>query len=196
MLRNILLFSIAITFSNTIAAQSKKQIKELKIKSATENITIYKDGKETVTYKSDYSIFDKDGNSVSEIEYNQDGTIKKKQTTTYVGKDKTQEITEHPNDVDNDNSPPKKYKKTTWKYNSNGDKTEEVEYDGSGAIVKKTTYAYDSNGNKAFEMEYDSAGKMTQKSAYSYDLKGLKTEKKVYGPGDVLLKYIKYTYTY
>jgi hypothetical protein len=195
MLRSIFLFSIVLFFSTTISAQSKKQIKELKIKSMTETQTLYKDGKETVTYKSDYLVFDKEGNSITEIEYNSDGSVKRKQSTVYAGKDKSEEVTEHPNDND-DNSPPKKYKKLTWKYNANGDKTEEVEYDASGAVVKKTTVAYDAKGNKAFEMEYDGSGKLTQKTAYAYDAKGLKTERKVYGPGDVLLKSVKYTYTY
>lgn len=197
MLRPLFLFASLLFCTTFLSAQSKKQIKELKIKSATETVTIYKDGKETITYKSDYSIFDKDGNTTTEIEYNQDGSIKRKQVTKFIGKDKSEEITEHPNDpTGGDNDPPKKYKKTTWKYNSGGDKTEELECDAAGNITKKTTYAYDSKGNKAFEMEYDGAGKLIQKTAYAYDSKGLKTERKVYGPGDVLLKYVKYTYTY
>jgi hypothetical protein len=194
MSRSIFLFSVSLLFVTALSAQSKKQIKELKIKTMTETQTLYKDGKESVTYKSDYLVFDKDGNSTTEIEYNPDGSVKRKQTTVYQGKDKTEEITEHPNDPDND--PQKKYKKVTWKYNANGDKTEEIEYNATGGIVKKTTVAYDSKGNKAFEMEYDGTGKLTQKTAYSYDSKGLKTERKVYGPGDVLLKDAKYTYTY
>src|SRR4051812_18043780 len=125
MSRSIFIFSFLFFFLTSVSAQSKKQIKELKIKTMTETQTLYKDGKESVTYKSDYLVFDKDGNSTTEIEYNSDGSVKRKQTTVYQGKDKIEEVTEHPNDPDND--PQKKYKRLTWKYNANGDKTEEIE---------------------------------------------------------------------
>lgn len=195
--RSLFLIAFSFIFSFGLSAQSKKQIKELKIKSATETVVLYKDGKETATYKSDYSTFDKDGNTLTEIQYNQDGSVQRKETNKYIGKNKVEEIVEHPSgSSSDDNSPAKKYKKTTWKYNTNGDKTEEAEYDAAGNLTKKTTFAYNAKGDKLFEMEYDGAGKMTKKIAYSYDKNGLRTEKKIYAPGDVLEKYIKYTYTY
>ncbi len=192
----ILIFSISSVF---LSAQSKKKIRELKIKSTTETITLYKDGKQTASYKSDYSVYDKEGNTIEETEYNQDGTVKKKETTKYAGKDKTEVVVEHPNpekEKNNSDDGPKKYKRTTWKYNSTGDKTEEDEYDEAGKLVQKKTYAYNNNGDLMFEMEYDGSGTLTKKIAYGYDAKGLKTEKKTYGPNDVLEKDITYTYTY
>lgn len=178
------------------SAQSKKQVKELKIKSTTETVTIYKDGKEASTYKSDYSTYDKDGNTLTETEYNADGSVKRKETNKYVGKEKSEEIIEHPSESGDNSDGQKKYKKTTWKYNSSGDKTEETEYDASGNVTKKTTYAYNTKGDRLFEVEYDGSGRLVKKTAYGYDAKGLRTEKKVYGPGDVLEKHVKYTYTY
>ncbi|CAN5331065.1 hypothetical protein BH09BAC5_BH09BAC5_26480 [soil metagenome] len=196
--RTLSILGLLFFFATSLFAQSKKQIKELKIRSTTETVVTFKEGKEVSNYKSAYSVYDKDGNTISDISYNADGSVKRKETTKYAGKDKTEEIVERPNGG-SDNSTddgPKKYKKTTWKYNAAGDKTEEVEYDAAGNVIKKTTFAYNSKGDRLFEMEYDSAGKMTKKIAYGYDTKGLKTEKKIFGPGDVLEKETKYTYTY
>ncbi|HTL82454.1 MAG TPA: hypothetical protein VL651_12160 [Bacteroidia bacterium] len=190
---------VFILASVSLAAQSKKQIRDLKIKTMTETTTSYKDGKENGTYKSEYKTFDKDGNTLTDITYNSDGSIKRKETDTYSGNDKTSEIIEHPNGNtdDGDNSDPKKYKKTTWKYNANGDKIEEDEYDASGALLKKTTTAYNTTGDKMFEIEYDASGNILKKVAYGYDAKGLRTERKTFGTGGTVMeKHEVYTYTY
>jgi hypothetical protein len=191
------LFLLAILAGvSSLSAQSRKQIKELKIKSMTETTVVYRDGKETASYKSEYKTFDKEGNTLTDTEYNQDGSVKRKETNKYAGKDKIDEVVENYNTGSDDNDGPKKYHHTTWKYNSNGDKIEECEYDAAGTLLKKTTIAYNNNGDRMFEMTYDGAGRMTKKIAYGYDNKGLRTEKKIFGPGDVLVKDIKYTYTY
>ncbi len=191
----LFILSIAIIFPATLFAQSKKQIKELKIKSVMETTLIYKEGKETASYKSESSTFDKDGNTTVQIEYNIDGSVKRKETSKYAGKEKIEEIIEHPGSG-TDNNDQKRYKRTTWKFNAEGDKTEEIEYDAAGKVTKKTTCAYNAKAERVFEMEYDGSGKLVKKSAFSYDKKGLRTEKKVYGPSDVLEKHVKYTYTY
>jgi hypothetical protein len=189
------LFTLAfLFFSFALAAQSKKQIKELKIKSMTEMTTVYRDGKEAATYKSEYKTFDKEGNTTLEIQYNENGTIKKKTSTVYTGKGKSEEVVE--DNTSNSDNADKKYKKTTWKYNSNGDKVEEIEYDAAGNITKKTTIVYGKNGDKLIEIEYDGSGRLLKKISYGYDSRGLRTEKKVTGPGDVMLKHVKYTYTF
>jgi hypothetical protein len=197
-MKNLLLFIAALFSVATISAQSKKEIKELKIKSVTETTILYKDGKESSSYKSQYKTFDKEGNTLTDTEYNPDGSMRRKETSKYSGKEKIEEIVEVGTKAgsSDDENGPKKYKKTTWKYNDKGDKLEEVEYDASGAVIKKVTYAYNGKGDRTFEVEYDGSGRLTKKVAYGYDAKGLKTEKKVYGPNDVLLKHVKYTYTY
>lgn len=195
MSRIILLFVLFISAAS-LSAQSRKQIKELKIKSMTETTVLYKDGKESSTYKSEYKTFDKEGNTLTSIEYNQDGTVRHKEVSKYSGKDKIEEITENGSGKSEDSDAPKKYKKVTWKYNDKGDKTEEVEYDAAGAVSKKTVFTYNKLGDRATEIVYDAAGKVLKKTIYGYDAKGLRTEKKVYGPGDVLTRHVKYTYTY
>lgn len=177
------------------SAQSRKQIKEMKIKNCTETTVIYEGGKETATYKSGFRVFDKDGNTTEDTEYNQDGSVKRKETAKYAGKNKVEEVVDERGDKESSNTP-KTYKKTTYKYDGDGDKTEEVEYDAAGAVIKKTTYAYNKNKDKQFEMVYDGTGKLLKKTVYGYDTKGLKVSKSVYGPGDVLLKMVKYTYGY
>lgn len=191
MLMLVLFFSAA-----SLSAQSHKQIKELKIKTMTETTVLYKDGKESSTYKSEYKTFDKEGNTLVSIEYNEDGTVRHKETAKYAGKEKVEEVTENGPGKDEDADGPKKYKKVIWKYNSKGDKTEELEYDASGNLAKKTTYVYNNKGDRTYEMVYDGAGKQLKKTVYGYDSKGLRTEKKVYGYGDVLQKHVKYNYTY
>lgn len=195
MSRFILMF-VLICSTATLSAQSRKQIKELKIKSMTETTVLYNDGKETATYKSEYKTFDKEGNTLTSIEYNQDGSVRRKESAKYSGKNKIEEVTENGTGKSEEDDAPKKYKKLTWKYNEKGDKTEEVEYNAAGTVIKRTVYAYNKNGDRTTEMVFDEAGKMTKKIVYSYDSKGLRTEKKIYGPGDVLVKHIKYTYTY
>ncbi len=188
-----LLFCIAVV---SLSAQSKKQIKELKIKSCTETTTVYENGKET-SYKSGYSSFDKEGNTTEEVEYNQDGSVKRRETAKYSGKNKIEEVVDERGDKDKDvSSGGKDYKKTTYKYDGDGDKIEEVDYDEKGNVLKKTTYSYNKNKDKLFEVVYDGKGALIKKIAYGYDAKGLKVSKTTYGPGDVIQKVVKYTYGY
>jgi antitoxin component YwqK of YwqJK toxin-antitoxin module len=180
----------------TSYAQSKKLIKELKVKNCTETTTLYENGKES-TFKSGYKVFDKDGNTIENTEYNTDGSVKRKETTKYSGKNKTEEIVDDRGDKESDaSSGGKKYKKTTWKYDKDGDEIEQVDYDEKGNVLKKTTYAYNKNKDKLYEVVYDGKGTLIKKIAYGYDAKGLKISKTTYGPGDVVLKVVKYTYGY
>jgi hypothetical protein len=184
------------TLAVSLSAQSRKQIKENKIRNCTENTTIFEDGKATATYKSGFRVFDKDGNTTEDTEYNQDGSVKRKETAKYAGKNKIEEVVDERGDKEKNNNTPNTYKKTTYKYDGDGDKVEEVEYDAAGAVVKKTTYVYNKNKDKQFEMVYDGTGKLIKKTVYGFDSKGLKISKSVYGPNDVLLKQVKYTYGY
>lgn len=176
-----------------LSAQSKKQIKEYKIKSCTETTVLFTDGKESATFKSAFMSFDKEGNTTEEIQYNQDGSVKRRETAKYAGKNKTEEVVDSRGDKDVDGTKTN-YRKTTYKYNANGDKTEETDYDAAGNVVKRTTYAYTKSGDKQFEMIYDGSGKLVKKFVYGYDNKGLRISKSTYGPGEVLIKIVKYTY--
>ena len=71
----------------------------------------------------------------------------------------------------------KKNIRLTYKYNALKDKTEEVEYESTGAIKKKTSFSYDASGNRIGETETDAAGNILKKSVYTYNSKNLKTGK-------------------
>lgn len=191
----IFIFTLLAFISLTLNAQSKKQIKEMKIKSCTETTVLYIEGKESATFKSAFSTFDKDGNTTEEIQYNQDGSVKRRESAKYAGKNKTEEVVDSRGEKDTEGNK-NNYRKTTYKYNANGDKTEETDYDAAGNVVKRTTYAYTKSGDKQFEVIYDGSGKLVKKIVYGYDNKGLRTSKSTYGPGDVLQKMVKYTYGY
>ena len=63
-------------------AQGKKDIKKTKMKSMTEFVTTTENGKEN-TYKAYYVAFNKNSEIVEETEYNNNGSIKKGETTKY-----------------------------------------------------------------------------------------------------------------
>ena len=176
-------------------AQSKKEIKEYKIKSTTENTTETVDGKE-VTYKSTYSAFNKNGETTEKTEYNPDGSIKRKETTKFDSKgNKIEETFYEVKDKKNDSEKPAvKNTKTTSKYNSNDNKIEEIEYDGAGKMLKKTIFSYNAYGDKTMEVVYDSGGKLLKKSVFTYDSKGLKVEKKTYDAANTVIETKKYVY--
>jgi hypothetical protein len=191
--------SLCILFLSNLNAQSKKDIRLYKIKEMTETTVLYENGKQTVTYKSELKKFDKEGNTVENITYNSDGSIRRKEASKYSGKNKVEELVQDVNTTKKDHSEEEstgKYKHNTTKYNSNDDKTEEIWYDEKGTVIRKITYAYNSKGDRLVEITYDGAGKMTQKIVYGYDVKGLRTEKKVYVAGDILVKHVRYTYTF
>ncbi|TND07633.1 MAG: hypothetical protein FD123_3185 [Bacteroidetes bacterium] len=189
----ILLFAFS-----PVLAQSKKEIKSYKIKTMIETVTSSNSGKET-SYKAEYRAFDKEGNTTEHTEYNADGSIKRKELNKFNSKgDKVEEIIIDKTGgkltvAEEDDG---KYKHATYKYNNNGDETEDARYDQKGALIKKTVITYNSKNNKTSEITTDATGKTIRKITYAYDSKGLKTEKLVYGPGDQLLKKHKYSYTY
>jgi hypothetical protein len=82
-----------------------------------------------------------------------------------------------------------------YKVNSDGDVTEDAEYDKSG-LKEKKTYKYNGLGEKTEELIYDRNEKLQKRHVYSYDGKGLKTERKTYDAANTLLSVKKYTYEY
>jgi Skp family chaperone for outer membrane proteins len=176
-------------------AQSKKDIKALKIKTATETITSWETGKE-VTWKSEYSAFDKEGNTTEQVEYNADGSVKRKELNKFNAKgDKVEEII-----IDNSgNKKPEaddKYKHAVYRYNAKGKEIEDLRYDEKGTLVRKTVTSYNSNGDRIMEITSDGSGKVLKKAINAYDSKGLKTERTIYDGADKMLKKHKFTYTY
>src|SRR5438128_2614939 len=76
----VILISVLLTISSF--AQNKKEIKKFKIKSITETLTETADGKEK-TFTETFQRFTKDGDKTEDVEYNKNGTFKKKETAKY-----------------------------------------------------------------------------------------------------------------
>mgnify|MGYP003595506981 CR=1 FL=1 len=194
MKNKFLLFALFVLAINSYA-QSSKKVKNFRIKSTTEWITVYNGEEKSEARKDTYTAFDKDGNTIEKTEFNKDGSIKKKETAKFDSKGNILEEISFDSKPEKD-SKESNYKKVTYKYNSTDDKTEENVYDNEGKLIKKTVFTYNRNGDKSAEVSMDASGKVLKKSIYTYDAKGLKAERKTYNGDNALESIKKYEYTY
>ena len=187
----LLLSSISLLclFSFYSVAQSKKNIKKNKVKSTSVTTTEDVKGAQQ-TFKDTYEEYDSDGNTIVDIEYNPDGTVKKKETYKF---NKNGDVLEHV--VYGTQGEIKK--STTMKYSALFDKIEELRYEGaSNKLVEREVYTYNAQGQRTSEVTLDDKGVLIKKAIYTYDKKGLKLEKKTVDGKDKLLSDKKYTYEY
>ena len=197
--RKKLIFFLLVFFISFFSfAQSKKKLKkEVKgfhIKSITEMLSEFENGKETATRKDIYTVSDKDGNVIQKEDYKKDGTLKHKETALYDKDGNKIEETLF-DAAEKQLKPEKNYKKTS-KYDSNDNLLEEMEYDGTGKLIQKMQCSYNSLGNKILEVMYDESGKLTKKTVYTFDNKGLRVEKKEYDGANNPLTVRKYIYQF
>ena len=83
---------LLITIISAGFSQSKKEIKKLKIKSSVVTVTETIDGKEK-TFTESSQKWDKNSNVIEDIEYNKNGTFKKKESKKFnKNNDPTEEI--------------------------------------------------------------------------------------------------------
>lgn len=176
----------------SLYAQSKKKIEKNRIKSVTENVTFYDNGKE-ISYKDYYVLFSKGGKVLEEANYNKDGTFHKRKTFKYDNnKNRIEETFYEEADKKNEIES----RKIIFKYNGANDKIEELEYDGTGKIIKKVVYAYNNLGEKVSEMHYDGDENLKKKVGYAYNSKGLKIKRDNYRADNSLESIRKYTYEF
>lgn len=186
-IRYLIVISLVAT-AVIVFSQNKKTAKANKIKAATVWQTDMENGK-TTTYKDSYEEFDKNGNTVQEIEYKKDGSVKKKKTAVY---DQFQNVIEETvYDAGKKTNYMKKYK-----YNAYNDVTEETEFEGSGALVRKTVFTYNNQGDVLTETVTDPAGKVIKKIVYQYAAKKLKSGKQTYNTDNTLVSTKKWSYEY
>ena len=186
---------LVVLFVQDSFAQSSKKVKNLRIKSTTEWVTVYSGDEKSEARKDTYIAFDKNGNTIEKIEYNRDGSIKNKETFKYDAAGNVLEETAFESKAEK-NSKEANNKKVTYKYNSSNDKTEENVYDGDGKLIRKTVFTYNRNGDKSAEVIMDASGKIIKKMIYTYDGKGLKSERKTYNGDNQLESSKKYDYTF
>ena len=156
----LVLFCFAVS---TAVGQGKKDIRDNRIATETSYVTSTENGKE-ITYKDSYTVYDKNGCVVEQIDYNKEGAIKRKETNKYnANKDKIEEVVYDAKD--------KTTQKTTYFYNSQYQKIGEIEYDGAGQIKKQILTTYNPNGMKAEKKTYDANKKLISTKKFTYTTK-------------------------
>lgn len=136
-------------------AQSKKNIRKFGIKVQIENV---QEGK--ITYKSEQSVYDSNGNEIEWIKYNKDGTIKKKRTYKY---DKKNNLIEEQEFDGNQLT-----RKVIYSYNNFDEKISEITYDGNGQILRKEIFTYNNKGLKSEKKVYDKNDNLISTHTYQY----------------------------
>lgn len=127
-------FVVFIFITGSLSAQKKTTAKENSIRSITE----YKQDieKKGPQLKEAYTLYDKAGNVLEEIEYNSEGLVKTHFKYQYdTNNNKIKEIEISPSG--------KTIRVTEYKYNSNNLRIERNTYDGAGKLKAKRTYQYE-----------------------------------------------------
>lgn len=193
-----ILFLLCINISS-FAQLKKKEVKEHKIKSLTETVTVSDNGKE-ISRKVSYTLYDKNANILQNEEYRKDGTLRYKEVNVYdKSGNKIEEsifdAASRKNDSDSTTKADKKVKLIS-KYTAQGNKIEETEYDANGKLFQKRLFSYDNHGKKILEAIYDMNGKLSKKILYAYNSKGLRVEKKEYDGANNLISVKKFQYEF
>ena len=186
-------FFISLSLFSQDKKKLKKEIKGFKIKSITEMVTEFNNGKES-TRKDVFTAYDKNGEILSREDYHKDGMLKHKETNIYDSKGN--KIEETIFESAEKQPKPEKNVKHTSKYDSNDNLIEDMEYDGTGKLMQKMQFSYNSKGDKILEVTFDSDGKLTKKTVYTFDSKGLRAEKKEYDGANTLISSRKYQYQF
>lgn len=151
------LFVILFLVNGTVMfSQSKKEIKKNKIKAM---MVVDVKNEQTITDRK--TIFNKNGQTLEEAEYDKKGNIKK--TMKYKYNKKGDEI-----EQEEYNNANKLVKKKITKYNSFNEKLEEETYDGNGVLQKTEIYVYDSKGLKIERKTKSPDGTITEVRKYMY----------------------------
>ncbi|MBK7856487.1 MAG: hypothetical protein IPJ79_17755 [Bacteroidetes bacterium] len=184
----LLLLCIFCNMQAAVYAQSRKEIKKLGIKSETVKVVEVANGQEKEIIESE-ELYDDNGNTVSEKEYDKKGVVQRKEVRTY---NKNGDLTEEVDYGENETV----IKKTVVLYNGNGEKTEEKTTDQSGKVTEWYKHGYNARGEKIYELKLAPDAKTITKSIFTYNNKGLKSEKKVFDANDKLLIHKRYYYRF
>lgn len=155
----LLLFMLLFTLP--LLAQKKKEIKKLHIKSIKSTINKVVNGKE-ITLNDSYERYNKNGNKIEEIIYDNNGLFIKKRATEYNADDEPVLETEF-------DSKGNVTEKTVINYNANGEKTSETVSDGNGKLHHKSIYVYDKNGLKTERKSNNATGGFISVKKFIYE---------------------------
>jgi hypothetical protein len=156
-----LLFINCLFMSVLVFGQSKKDVKKFGIKSITETLTTFVDGK-ALTINDSYQKFDKKGQLIEEMTYDRYGKVKHKRQMKYnnLG-DKEEESTF--------DSTGHLEAREVYKYDSEGEKIEEIRYGAKGELLSKAIFTLDARGLKTERKTYDAKNKLIEVKKYIYE---------------------------
>lgn len=193
MMKYILTLAIFFLFSSSVLfAQSKKDIRTYGIKSVTETTVKYKNGEEDKRYKSKYTAFDRNGETIEKISYKSDGTMESREVYAYEGGELVLEIEDYPFGKGND-KPSYKHKTESYK---KGLKVNEQKFDREGNLEEYEIFEYNKMGDRIREMVYNKNGELKEIIEYVYDNKGLVTEEITMDENRIISKKEFYEYEF
>ena len=163
-------------------AQSKKSAQRYRL-SQTE-VLDNKDNKAKKTVDR----FDRKGNTIETIAYDDDGKISNRETFAY----KHKQLIEHAIYGKNN----KLKERHAYTYNRWGDETEDLVFDEDNKLAEKSVSFYDAHKQRTQILTYNANNQLTKKYTYTYNNKGLLAERKTYNSNDQLIATKTYTYTY
>jgi hypothetical protein len=151
----------------SLVAQSKKDIRKNSVKAITEIVV-----EGTKSHKELFQRFNKKGNVVEEIEYDNTGKVKNSKKTDYNKEnDKIEEVKFDANG--------KQKERQSYKYDMDGEKIEEATYNEKNELINKSIYSYNAKGLRKDKKTYDAKGKLTSTKIYQYEIANNKSENNV-----------------
>lgn len=177
-----LFFIISQTF-----AQKKNQIAERNIKYMTQHTVDNR--KDNKSEKTIFSRYDKDGNVIEQIEYNEDSSITKWEKHSFYKNGEENLFLEL-------DAVGKQKKKVIGIFDAFGNKSEEVIYNANDSLIEKTVFEYNNFNDKVAETVYDKNGEMKTKAVFEYESKGMLKSKILSNAENVVIYERTYKYGY
>ena len=163
-------------------AQNKTDLKKYAIRSISTEIT-----DDTGTFIEKIEKYYPSGLLAETIEYEKDGSVKKRVLFVYDRKANVIEETEFKADR-------MKYRLVNEYNGPDSKKSAEFEYAGDNSLKSKKLLVYNRMGDKIEEQVYDKQNTLIGKSIWTYDSKGFKKEKTQFDGAGNLMNSRKYSY--
>lgn len=172
---------------NQAFAQKKNQIADRNIKYMTQHTVDNR--RDNKSEKTIFSRYDKDGNVIEQIEYNEDSSIAKWEKYSFYKNGEENLLLElDPNG--------KQKKKVIGTFDSFGNKIEEMTFNAEDSLIEKTVYSFNNFNEKVAETTYDKNGKIKTKAVFEYESKGMLKSKTVYNAENAVIYLRTYKYGY
>jgi hypothetical protein len=181
------LFCLFMFSLNALFAQSKSQISDRNIKSITQHIT--DERKDDKTEKTTVTRYDKHGNEMEQIEYNDDSTIAKWEKRLFNKKNEETFFQE----LDKKG---RQKKKVVSSFDAFGNKIEELTYNPDDSLTERSVFVFNNFNEKISESVYDKNGKLKTRAVYEYESKGMIKSKTIYNAENAVIYKRTYKYEY